>query len=143
MISPNLTRSWNTKKSFINNIYSKNSDLIIIGTSDGLIHLTRDGGSTWLNVTPIFKKLNISNGNSIIDLVKIKNTENVLEYLVLIENDNYNKKHFYDEVNNLNKSISSFNTFEQHFDEFLLLPSRINDTLSQKDNFPVYVFVKN
>lgn len=70
-ISPDLTRNDKSKQvasggpltkdntgvEYYNTIFSVNEspvqkDLIWVGTDDGLIHLTRDGGANWQNVTP-------------------------------------------------------------------------------------------
>jgi photosystem II stability/assembly factor-like uncharacterized protein len=70
-ISPDLTRNDKTKQissggpltkdntgvEYYNTIFSVNEssvqkDLIWVGSDDGLIHLTRDGGASWKNVTP-------------------------------------------------------------------------------------------
>ncbi|SFS12530.1 VPS10 domain-containing protein [Sphingomonas jatrophae] len=70
-ISPDLTRNDKSKQvasggpltkdntgvEYYNTIFSVNEspvqkDLIWVGTDDGLIHITRDGGANWQNVTP-------------------------------------------------------------------------------------------
>ncbi|MEH3101168.1 WD40/YVTN/BNR-like repeat-containing protein [Sphingomonas adhaesiva] len=70
-ISPDLTRNDKSKQlssggpltkdntgvEYYNTIFSVNEspvqkDLLWVGTDDGLIHLTRDGGGSWQNVTP-------------------------------------------------------------------------------------------
>ena len=50
-------------------ISKKDGDVIWAGTDDGLIHLTRNGGKNWINITPKGLKPGIINS---IDLSEFK-----------------------------------------------------------------------